>query len=397
MQLNSSDVSELTPRRQIGFKEFCDVAVTPCHTLFAFIDSKVIIHRRHQFQSDRPTSTNTLFGGSKLAIPRSKLINSKEVGTYHCISRCVRRSFLCGNDYYTGKDFKHRRAWIETWIASLADVLLVDVCSFAVMSNHVHLELTNRPDLLEELSDQEIAERLARLYPGFRCYRHLPPSASPERVQYFLDHPNEIYEKKDRLASISIFMAVWQESVARCANKEEDKTGRFWEGRYKCRRLEDNGAKLMCSIYIDLNPYRAGEVRSPEESQFTSLGKRIHDIKRESRSLPPQHDWLAPLKTLAGDNADEAFLPVNTHQYLELVDYISRRHRTKDTCELPDHLEPILNRLGLKKNSLRMTVSRFNKLFKLVVGSPNNMGNRAKLNKQNWHQGISASRTAYED
>jgi len=64
---------------------------------------------------------------------------------------------------------------------------------------------------------------------------------------------------------------------------------------------------------------------------------------------------------------------------------------------LPDHLEPILNRLDLKKNSLRMTVSRFNKLFKLVVGSPNNMVKRAKLNTQNWHQGISASRSAYED
>ena len=135
---------------------------------------------------------------------------------------------------------------------------------------------------------------------------------------------------------------------------------------------------------------------APEESPFTSLGKRILDIKREAESLPPRYDWLSPLKTLAGDNLDDAYLPINTHQYLELIDYISRRHRTDDTQELPDHIEPILNRLGLKQNSLRMTVTRFNKLFKLVVGSPNNMGKRAEQNKQRWHQGITASREAYE-
>jgi hypothetical protein len=38
-----------------------------------------------------------------MTAPRSELIASDAPGLYHCVSRCVRRAFLCGTDSYIGR------------------------------------------------------------------------------------------------------------------------------------------------------------------------------------------------------------------------------------------------------------------------------------------------------
>ena len=78
--------------------------------------------------------------------PRRDLVDATEVGVYHCVQPAVRRAWLCGQGPVTAKNFDHRKVWIQERLAFLAGQSAIDVCLIAMMSNHVHLVLRNRPD-----------------------------------------------------------------------------------------------------------------------------------------------------------------------------------------------------------------------------------------------------------
>lgn len=57
-----------------------------------------------------------------MTLRRSTLVEPNTTPYYHCISRRVRRAFLCGVDSAAGRSFEHRRAWIVERLAELARI-----------------------------------------------------------------------------------------------------------------------------------------------------------------------------------------------------------------------------------------------------------------------------------
>ena len=56
------------------------------------------------------------------------------------------RAFLCGVDPLSGVSYDHRRSWIRDRLEALFGV---EVAAFAVLSNHVHVILRIRPDVVD--------------------------------------------------------------------------------------------------------------------------------------------------------------------------------------------------------------------------------------------------------
>ena len=209
---------------------------------------------------------------------REEQFRDDEVAVVHCVQRCVRRAFPAGVDAVSGKNFEFRREWIRRRMEALASVFACDVLTYAILSNHLHLILRSRPDVVQQWSDEMVALRWLKAFPGRRIEEHLGEPTEVD-VQALVADKQRMAEIRKRLSNISWFMRALSEPIARMANRQDEVTGRFWEGRFKAQKITDEAGLLACAMYVDLNPVRAAMAESPDDAVHTSAYDRIQGAK----------------------------------------------------------------------------------------------------------------------
>lgn len=372
---------------------------------------------------------------------RSEQFSPDEVGIVHVVQRCVRRAFLAGVDRESGNDYSFRKEWIRRRMEALASVFAVDVLAYAVMSSHMHQILRNRPDVCARWSDEEVAIRWLRVFPGRRLEEHLAEPTEND-VKTLVRDKDRLAEVRKRLSDISWFMRALAEPIARMANKQDECTGRFWEGRFKAQRIVDQAGLLACSMYVDLNPVRAAMAENPEQAEHTSAydrskgrrgekmasaafdlkpipteqaGRKIRqtpvDELREQRKAKRNNptgrkirrdDWLSPL-TLSPDelsdqpqvhteglrSSDKGFLNLAWSDYWELLRWTATGPIGDAAARLPKRLSGLLSHLGIDLSMWRDLVWNWQKYFghSICVGRPESIKRHAAEGGRHHHRG----------
>jgi len=312
-----------------------------------------------------------------MGYPRRLYVPPNTPGVYHCVSRCVRRAFLCGSDPLTGRSFAHRKQWIENRILELATIFAVAVHAYAVMSNHFHLVVAIDPSTTRKWSDEEVARRWLMLS------RHAATSESLMncRVAALAAQPERLETLRERLGNLSWFMRYLNETIARRANREDDCTGRFWEGRFVCQALLDDSAVLGAMVYVDLNPVRARIAATPEGSPHTSVRRRARVRKAHSQQLQPVASSIrSQLPFMMAD------------QYLTLVDWTGRSLHAGKTGSIPNDVAPILQRLNMCSRQWLVQVPATESRYWRAIGTTDAMIERANGAGLKWLQGIGTAR-----
>ena len=378
---------------------------------------------------------------------RSELFEPNEVCIVHCIQRCVRRAFLAGQDPVSGKNYEGRREWIRARLECLASVFGIDVLTYAILSNHMHVILRTRPDVVAQWSDEEVARRWLSLFPGQRVDEFLgQPTRSS--IDALVHDQARMTEVRERLSNPSWFMRALAEPIARLANQEDECTGRFWEGRFKAQAIKDEAGLLACSMYVDLNPIRAAMALTLKDSLHTSaydriaglegeklpsaasdtvvieteeagrirrtstpdeLRKRRSESRRMRRGKAILRDaWLSPL-TLDEQGkpgpqvsstpvraSDKGFLSMSLKDYLALLAWTGSNRPSLAKATATPEVESILKRWGIDGSMWLDLVWSFKKYYQgSAAGMPDSLARDASAHQHRWRRGQRAVRRIF--
>ena len=302
-----------------------------------------------------------------MAQSRKSLISLQDTPYYHCISRCVRRSYLCGYDRNNNVSYEHRKSWVEKRLLFLSKVFSIDICAYAVMSNHVHVVLCVNKSAALSWPTETVLQQWHKMHKGtLLTQKYMKGELLRDSELDAVKATAEVYRK--RLFDISWFMRNLNEFIARKANEEDNCTGRFWEGRFRSQALLTEKALLSCMAYVDLNPIRAKAATNIQNSYHTSIHTRLASNALNNKPIK----GLMPFKSQR-ISKNHRCLNFTLNNYCELLDdsikLLTDNNKETATQESDDDIKLI----GLGKPYWLKVINDFESTFSFAAGDTASM------------------------
>lgn len=327
--------------------------------------------------------------------PRSELIDLEATPYYHCINRCVRGSFLCGDMPELNKNYDHRKKWIVSRIKFLSQIFAIKICSYAVMSNHYHLILFVDTNKANQWTTDDVKNRWATLFPqNSENFNQQCASLSAEIIE------QKITQWRERLYDISWFMRCLNELIANLSNKEEESKGKFWNGRFKSQALLDDAALLTAMAYVDLNPIRAKISKTPEQSDFTSIQERLTHLQKHTNTqlnANSIHNAKQPKNLMPFDSNNlNDNINFDLYDYIQLVEETGRTIREDKPGFIPGNIAPLLLRLNLAPSGWISMTQLLQSHFSRAIGAADKLIKFTKDNLKQAPKGIKIAKACYQ-
>ncbi len=315
---------------------------------------------------------------------RSDLIPESSHGVFHLVTRCVRRERLL--------DRGDRKTLLCRGLAGWLRHMGIDVLAYAIMGNHVHVVVRLRPDVVAGWGDLEVARHALAVLPVRSGPGLEPLSVTPALVERYGDNAKWLKEQRSRLSSPSWLLRLVKQEMSRRANAEDGCTGHFWEKRFTSVALLDAAATLACMVYVDLNPLRAGMVKVPEDSLFTSIRHRIARVRSSARSDQTAEDSDLGVQLTAMPNcsppnewtSEQQRWGISEADYIDIVDETARQVAAGKRGVLAPTALPIVQRLGIKPEAWLATMAESGSMLGSALGGPEARKRWAESRGQRW-------------
>jgi len=194
---------------------------------------------------------------------RLRRITLKRGGCYHVVDRIVDRVFRLNT--------KQKNIFIKI-MHKVMFFCGAELLTYCIMDNHFHI-LIRFPESQGILDEAELVRRMNVLYGvKYTANRQEEWRKSRELGQdQLVDREHD--RLRARMGNLSALVKTLKQRYSICYNRNHDRVGTLWEGRFKSTVIENQPDALNhIAAYIDLNPIRAGIVDDPKDYRWSGYG-----------------------------------------------------------------------------------------------------------------------------